>query len=174
METSRNQRLYPKKKRRWVKILIGFLIVLVVAIGLVIAFPFQANNGLRTIMGGRDTPVDNAAKGQIIKKLDDTKNGDAVHDQIIDQAVSHLQNTSMQQVMSAANSSGAAAKLIQDNTGLSATQAQTVSKFVFEHPEFTSLRTAVANGNWLQAYQEYQNLSSDGNINQLKSDIQGQ
>lgn len=176
LSTSRQQRLHPtkQKKRRWPKVLIGFLIVVAVLVGLVIAFPFQTNNALRSAMGGRDTPVDTAAKNELIKKLDSTKTGSVAGDELISEAVSRLRNTSMQQVRDAAQSSSAAAKLIQQNTGLSDTQAQALSSFVFSHPQFSGMRTAVADGDWLQAYREYQQLTSSGDMATLRSDIQGQ
>jgi hypothetical protein len=36
------------------------------------------------------------------------------------------------------------------------------------------MRTAVADGDWLQAYREYQQLTSSGDMATLRSDIQGQ
>ncbi|WP_052000098.1 hypothetical protein [Schleiferilactobacillus shenzhenensis] len=176
MSSSRQQRLHPdkKKKRLWPKILIGFLIVVAVLVGLVIAFPFQSNNVLRSAMGGRDTPVDTAAKNQLVTALKGAKSGNSTTDALIDEAASRLQNTSMSQVRQAAQSSASAASLIQSETGISASQAQALSSFVFSHPEFTSIRQAIADGNWLQAYKAYKAMDNTDLIDALKSEGAGQ
>lgn len=147
-----------KHKRRWPRVLAILLGIIVVLGILLVVFFTPLNNTYRSVTGN-DTPADNAVKSELVKQIDARKTGDPTTDAMLDQAATTLKNTKMSTIVSAAGNQGKMADLLQSTTGISATQANTAAAAVFSSSELTPLREAVAAGNYVKAYQEYQGLS---------------
>lgn len=77
----------------------------------------------------------------------------------------------MSEIISAAKSENKTANLISDSSSLSKTQSQKAAQVIFSNSEYDGLRNAISDGNWYQAYQQYQKLSDDGALNQLQKAI---
>lgn len=158
------------RKRRWPKIIGGLLGLLVVLIICGVVFFPQLNNTMRSTTG-EDTPADKIVKNELVKKIDSSKTGDSQTDAALNKAASTLQKTKMSTIMKAAKNENDASALLAKTTDLSTSEAQAATSVVFSNAAYTKLRTAIANGNWVAAYKQYQTLSSNGNLSQLESEI---
>lgn len=154
------------KKPLIITIIVAVLAVLV----LCVVFFFPLNNALRNATGN-DTASDKVVKSELVKKVKSRKTGDPATDKKIDRAASVIGKKKMSQIMSAANNQKQAANLIENSSSLSKTQSQKAAQEIFTNDSYSGLRSAISNGNWYQAYQQYQKLSNDGEINQLRQDI---
>lgn len=155
-----------KNRKPLIITIVSILVVLI--LGVVFFFPI--NNALRNATGN-DTASDKVVKSELVKKVKSRKTGDPAKDEKIDRAASVLGKKKMKQLMSAADSQSQTASLIADSSSLSKEQSQKVAQEVFSNSQYDGLRTAISQGNWYQAYQQYQKLSNDGQINQLQQDI---
>lgn len=161
----------PRKKRRWPKIF-GFTLLGVVILGiLAVVFSVQLNNGLRSATG-KDTPVDTAVKSQLVKGIEAKKTGDASHDALIDKAAETIQQTPMKTITEAAGNQQKAAELVSQTTGVPEASAQVVTQAIFNDSKFDGVRKAMANGDWVQVYQQGKTLSSDPDIQALTRLVQ--
>ncbi|WP_054664988.1 hypothetical protein [Lacticaseibacillus camelliae] len=147
------------RKRRWPRV-IAILLGLIVVLGvLVVVFFTPLNNTYRNVTGN-DTPADSAVKSQLVKQIETHKTGDPTTDAALDKAASTLDNTKMSTIVQAAGNQDKFASLVQATTGVPAAQANTAAAAVFSSSELAPLREAVAQGNYVKAYQEYQALSA--------------
>lgn len=151
------------KIRRW---WIALIIIVVITCGILFFTPI--NNAWRSI-SGNDTPTDSVIKNELVKKINARKTGDPTQDKKIQQAADQMKNTKMSTVISAANNEDKAAQLIQQTSSLSAPEAQKVAHEIFTNSKYTPLRASLSSGNWVQVYQQYQILSKNGSLNDLKS-----
>jgi len=152
------------------KPLIITLISIVVILVLCVAFFFPLNNFLRNATGN-DTASDKVVKSELVKKVKSKKTGDPAKDEKIDRAASVLGKKKMSQIMSAADDQDQAASLIESSSSLSKNQSQKAAQEIFTNDNYDGLRAAIGKGNWYQAYQQYQKLSEDGQLNQLQQEI---
>lgn len=152
------------------KPLIITLLSIVVILVLCVVFFFPLNNTIRNVTGN-DTASDKVVKSELVKKVKSKKNGDPTRDKKIDRAASALSDKKMSQIMSAADNQQKAANLIADSSSLSKEQSQKAAQEIFSNDKYSGLRSAISDGNWYQAYQQYQKLSNDGELNQLQQDI---
>lgn len=152
------------------KPLVITLIAIVVILILGVVFFFPLNNTIRNITGN-DTASDKVVKSELVKKVKSKKNGNPKRDEKIDRAASILGKKKMSEIMSAANDQKKTAALIEDSSSLSKEQSQKAAQEIFSNSDYTPLRKAVSDGNWYQAYQQYQKLSDDGALNQLQKAI---
>lgn len=157
-----------RKKNR--KPLILIVVSVLVILALCIVFFFPLNNVLRNVTGN-DTASDKVVKSELVKKVKSKKTGDSAKDEKIDRAASVLGKKKMSQIISAASSQQKTADLIQDSSSLSKEQSQKAAQEIFTNDSYSGLRNAVSDGNWYQAYQQYQKLSNNGQLNQLRQDI---
>lgn len=146
------------------------LTIIISLLVLCVVFFFPLNNMLRSATGN-DTPSDKAVKSELVKKVKARKTGDPKKDEKIDRAASVLGKKKMSEIMSAADSQDKTATLIEDSSALTKEQSQKAAQEIFSNDEYSGLRTAINNGNWYQAYQQYQKLSNNGELNQLQQDI---
>jgi len=77
----------------------------------------------------------------------------------------------MSEIMAAAKSQKKTASLIEDSSSLTRAQSQKAAQEIFSNDEYSGLRKAINDGNWYQAYQQYQKLSNNGELNQLQQDL---
>lgn len=148
-----------RRKRRWPRV-IAILLGLIVVLGvLAVVFFTPLNNTYRNVTGN-DTPADSAVKAQLVKQIEKRKTGDPTTDAVLDQAATTLNNTKMSTIVQAAGNQDKFSHLLQSTTGVPAAQANTAAAAVFSTSELTPLREAVAEGNYVKAYQEYQALSA--------------
>lgn len=159
-----------RHNKRSKKPLIITLVTIIVILMLGVVFFFPLNNAIRNVTGN-DTASDKVVKLELVKKVKSKKNGDATKDKKIDRAASILGKKKMSQIMSAANDQDKAANLIADSSSLSKEQAQKAAQKIFSDDSYSGLRKAISDGNWYQAYQQYQKLSNDGQLTQLQQDI---
>lgn len=122
-------------------------------------------------MTGNDTASDKVVKSELVKKVKSRKTGDPATDKKIDRAASVIGKKKMSQIMSAANNQKQAATLIQNSSSLSKSQSQKAAQEIFTNDSYAGMRKAISDGNWYQAYQQYQKLSNNGEIDQLRQDI---
>jgi len=155
------------------KPLIITIVSIVVILVLCVVFFFPLNNLIRNVTGN-DTASDKVVKSELVKKVKAKKNGDPKRDEKIDRAAKVLDKKKMSQIMSAANDQNQAANLIENSSSLSKEQAQKATQEIFSNDAYNGLRKSISAGNWYQAYQQYQKLSDDGEINQLQQDINPQ
>lgn len=155
-----------KSKKPLIITIVSILVILV----LCVVFFFPLNNMIRNATGN-DTASDKVVKSELVKKVKAKKTGDATKDKKIDRAASVLGKKKMSQIMSAANDQTQAANLIESSSSLSKNQSQRAAQEIFSNDNYTALRQAVSSGNWYQAYQQYQKLSGNGQLNQLQQDI---
>lgn len=155
-----------KNRKPLILIVVSVLVILV----LCIVFFFPLNNVLRNVTGN-DTASDKVVKSELVKKVKSKKTGDSAKDEKIDRAASVLGKKKMSQIISAASSQQKTADLIQDSSSLSKEQSQKAAQGIFTNDSYSGLRNAVSDGNWYQAYQQYQKLSNNGQLNQLRQDI---
>lgn len=155
-----------KSKKPLIITIVSILAILV----LCVVFFFPLNNMIRNATGN-DTASDKVVKSELVKKVKSKKTGDATKDKKIDRAASVLGKKKMSQIMSAANDQTQAANLIESSSSLSKDQSQRAAQEIFSNDNYTALRQAVSSGNWYQAYQQYQKLSGNGQLNQLQQDI---
>ncbi|CAJ1192233.1 hypothetical protein CPR19088_GLDEOEPO_00362 [Companilactobacillus paralimentarius] len=155
-----------KSKKPLIITIVSILVILV----LCVVFFFPLNNMIRNATGN-DTASDRVVKSELVKKVKSKKTGDATKDKKIDRAASVLGKKKMSQIMSAANDQTQAANLIESSSSLSKDQSQRAAQEIFSNDNYTALRQAVSSGNWYQAYQQYQKLSGNGQLNQLQQDI---
>lgn len=155
-----------KNRKPLILIVVSVLVILV----LCIVFFFPLNNVLRNVTGN-DTASDKVVKSELVKKVKSKKTGDSAKDEKIDRAASVLGKKKMSQIISAASSQQKTADLIQDSSSLSKEQSQKAAQEIFTNDSYSGLRNAVSDGNWYQAYQQYQKLSDNGQLNQLRQDI---
>ncbi|PMD67967.1 hypothetical protein [Companilactobacillus nuruki] len=155
-----------KNRKPLILIVVSVLVILV----LCIVFFFPLNNVLRNVTGN-DTASDKVVKSELVKKVKSKKTGDSAKDEKIDRAASVLGKKKMSQIISAASSQQKTADLIQDSSSLSKEQSQKAAQEIFTNDSYSGLRNAVSDGNWYQAYQQYQKLSNNGQLNQLRQDI---
>lgn len=153
-------------KKPFVITIVAILVVLI----LCVVFFFPLNNALRN-MTGNDTASDKVVKSELVKKVKSRKTGDPTKDKKIDRAASVLDKKKMSQIMSAASDQNKAATLIQDSSSLTKEQSQKAAQEIFNDDSYSDLRSAISNGNWYQAYQQYQKLSESGQLSQLQQDI---
>jgi hypothetical protein len=135
-----------------------------------VVFFFPLNNVLRNVTGN-DTASDKVVKSELVKKVKARKTGDPTKDEKIDRAASVIGKKKMSQIMSAANNQKQAANLIESSSSLSKQQSQKAAQEIFTNDSYTGLRNAISSGNWYQAYEQYQKLSNNGEIDQLRQDI---
>jgi len=152
------------------KPLIITLVSIVVILVLCVVFFFPLNNVLRNTTGN-DTASDKVVKSELVKKVKSKKTGDPTRDKKIDRAATVLNKKKMSQIMAAANNQSQAANLIESSSSLTKDQSQKAAQEIFTNDSYTGLRDAISNGNWYQAYQQYQKLSNNGQLNQLQQDI---
>lgn len=164
----RQQMRHQKKTKK--PLVLTIIISLLVLIVLCVIFFFPLNNMLRNATGN-DTPSDKAVKSELVKRVKARKTGDSKKDEKIDRAASVLGKKKMSEIMSAADSQDKTATLIEDSSALTKEQSQKAAQEIFSNNEYSGLRTAINNGNWYQAYQQYQKLSNNGELNQLQQDI---
>lgn len=156
--------------KRSKKPLIITLVTIVIILVLGVVFFFPLNNAIRNVTGN-DTASDKVVKSELVKKVKSKKNGDPAKDKKIDRAASILGKKKMSQLMSAANDQDKAANFIADSSSLSKEQSQKAAQEIFSDDSYSGLRKAISDGNWYQAYQQYQKLSNDGQLTQLQQDI---
>ncbi len=149
--------VHKKQSRKGFKFFLSLIIIVIILIGIVVFFP-SLNNTWRSV-SGNDTPADHAVKTQIVKRLKAEKTGNAQKDQLIDRGTSVLNKTKMSTIMQAATEKQKAANLLQKTTAIPPQRAQTIVNAVFSDPQLTSTRQAIAQGDWYQAYQDYEKLS---------------
>lgn len=152
------------------KPLIITLVSILVILVLCVVFFFPLNNAIRNITGN-DTASDKVVKSELVKKVKSKKNGNPQRDEKIDRAASILGKKKMSAIMSAANDQKKTASLIEDSSSLSKEQSQKAAAEIFSNEDYTPLRKAVSDGNWYQAYQQYQKLSDNGDLSQLQQNI---
>ncbi|KRN98910.1 hypothetical protein [Companilactobacillus kimchiensis] len=150
-------------------IIITIVSILVVLV-LCIVFFFPLNNVLRNATG-KDTASDKVVKSELVKKVKSRKTGDVAKDEKIDRAASVLNKKKMSQIMSAADNQKQAADLIENSSSLTKDQSEKAAQEIFSNDNYSGLRQAISDGNWYQAYQQYQKLSDNGQLNQLQQDI---
>lgn len=155
-----------KSKKPLIITLVSILVVLI----LCVVFFFPLNNLIRNATGN-DTASDKVVKSELVKKVKSKKTGDPKKDEKIDRAASILGKKKMKQIMSAADNQSKAASLIEDSSSLNQEQSQKAAQEIFSNDNYTGLRNAISSGNWYEAYQQYQKLSDDGQLNQLQQDI---
>lgn len=164
----RQQMRHQKKNKK--SLILIIIMSLLILVALCVVFFFPLNNMLRSATGN-DTPSDKVVKSELVKKVKARKTGDVKKDEKIDRAASVLGKKKMSEIISAANSENKTATLIEDSSSLSKEQSQKAAQEMFSNDEYSGLRTAISNGNWYQAYQQYQKLSDNGELNQLRQDI---
>jgi len=158
---------HSKKNRKPLVITIVSILVILV---LCVVFFFPLNNVLRNATG-KDTASDKVVKSELVKKVKSKKTGDASKDAKIDRAAKVLDKKQMSQIMAAANNQEKAANLIESSSSLTKDQSQKAAQEIFTNDSYSGLRNAISSGNWYQAYQQYQKLSNNGQLNQLQQDI---
>jgi len=159
-----------RHRRKNRKPLIITLVSIVVILILCVVFFFPLNNVLR-ITTGNDTASDKAVKSELVKKVKSRKTGDPAKDKKIDRAATVLNKKKMSQIMAAANDQSKAANMIESSSSLTKDQSQKAAQEIFTNDSYSGLRDAISSGNWYQAYQQYQKLSNNGQLNQLQQDI---
>lgn len=152
------------------KPLIISIVSIVVILILCVVFFFPLNNAWRNLTG-KDTASDKVVKSELVKKVKSKKTGDPTKDEKIDRAASVLGKKKMSQIMSAAKDQNKAASLIQDSSSLNQEQSEKAAQEIFSNSEYSGLRNAISDGNWYEAYQQYQKLNSNGDLTQLQQDI---
>jgi len=157
-----------RRKNRKPLVITIFSILIILILGVVFFFPL--NNMLRSATGN-DTASDKVVKSELVKKVKARKTGDPTKDEKIDRAASVIDKKKMSEIMSAANNQDKAATLIEDSSSLSKTQSQKAAQEIFSNDNYSGLRDSISKGDWYQAYQQYQKLSSDGDLTQLQQDI---
>lgn len=169
MDSRRSVRKMRNRKNKKRLILsVSLTVVALIVLGIIFFFPL--NNFLRSATGN-DTPSDKVVKSELVKKVKSKKTGDPKNDEKIDRAASILDKKKMSEIISAAKSENKTANLISDSSSLSKTQSQKAAQVIFSNSEYDGLRNAISDGNWYQAYQQYQKLSNDGALNQLQKAI---
>jgi len=159
-----------RHRRKSRKPLVITLISILVILALCVVFFFPLNNALRNITGN-DTASDKVVKSELVKKVKSKKTGDPTKDEKIDRAASVLDKKKMSEIMASAKNQQKAATMIESSSSLSKEQSQKAAQEVFTNSDYNSLRSAISNGNWYQAYQQYQKLSDNGDITQLQQTI---
>ncbi|WP_125770710.1 hypothetical protein [Companilactobacillus furfuricola] len=154
------------KKKSIFYVILGIVVVLV--LGVIFFFPI--NNAIRSATGN-DTPSDKLVKNELAKKIEAKKTGDPNADKKIDQSAKKLKGIKMSEIMQAAKDQQSAAKLIQRSSSLSPQASQKAAQELFNDPKFNGIRESLSTGDWVKTYQEYQDLSKDGSINQLQQDL---
>lgn len=147
------------RKRRWPRVL-ALLLGLIVLLGVLLVVFFTPLNNTYRSTTGNDTPADTAVKSAVVKQIQARKTGNPTVDAAIDQAATTLQNTPMKSIIQAAGDQSKLAGLLQTKAGVPAAQANVAASAVFASPELTPLRQAIAAGDYVKAYQEYQSLSA--------------
>lgn len=84
---------------------------------------------------------------------------------------SKLTSISPAKIKSAAKSQSKAASLIQSETTLTQAQSQKAAQEIFTGSQYTALRSDLSSGNWLGAYGQYQQLSSNGSLKALQQSL---
>lgn len=153
------KRARKNRKRRWPRV-VAILLGLIVVLGLLVVVFFTPLNNTYRNVTGNDTPADSAVKSQLVKQIESRKTGDPTTDAVIDKAATTLNNTKMSTIVQAAGNQAKFASLLQTTTGAPAAQANTAAAAVFSSSELAPLREAVAEGNYVKAYQEYRSLSA--------------
>ncbi|WP_334333677.1 MULTISPECIES: hypothetical protein [unclassified Companilactobacillus] len=156
-----------KNKKRLI-LTISLVVVALIVLGIIFFFPL--NNFLRSATGN-DTPSDKVVKSELVKKVKSKKTGDSKTDKKIDRAASFLGKKKMSEIIAASKSEDKTANLIADSSSLTETQSKKAAQEIFSNSEYDGLRNAISDGNWYQAYQQYQKLSNDGALNQLQKTI---
>lgn len=159
-----------RHRKRSKKPLIITIVAILVILVLCVVFFFPLNNFIRNATGN-DTASDKVVKSELVKKVKSRKTGDPAKDKKIDRAASVLGKKKMSQIMSAADDQTKAATLIESSSSLSKEQSQKAAQEIFANDSYTAIRQAISSGNWYQAYQQYQKLSGNGQLNQLQQDI---
>jgi len=159
-----------RHRRKNRKPLIITLVSIVVILILCVVFFFPLNNVLRNTTGN-DTASDKVVKSELVKKVKSRKTGDPAKDKKIDRAATVLNKKKMSQIMAAANDQSKAANMIESSSSLTKDQSQKAAQEIFTNDSYSGLRDAISSGNWYQAYQQYQKLSNNGQLNQLQQDI---
>ncbi|MFD1484807.1 hypothetical protein ACFQ5J_06155 [Lacticaseibacillus baoqingensis] len=155
-----------KKKQRWGRRLLLAIIVIAALCGLGVVFFPQLNNTWRSANGGNDTPADTAVKTAVVKELNQQKTGNAATDSVIDAAAQAITNTKMATVMAAAKDQTTAAQLLTQ-AGLNSSEAQLVTNTLFNTSAFDGVRQALAQGNYVDAYQAAKQLRNNENVASL-------
>lgn len=157
------------KKRRGIPV--GLIIVSVVVILVLCAvFFFPLNNALRNVTGN-DTASDKVVKSELVKKVKSKKTGDSKKDAEVSQAATILGKKRMSQLMDAAKNQQKAADLIHDTSSLSQAKSEDAAKEIFSNSDYNGIRNAISNGNWYQAYSQYQKLSNNGELTELQQEL---
>ncbi|KRK75864.1 hypothetical protein FC67_GL000796 [Companilactobacillus alimentarius DSM 20249] len=158
------------RKKSKKPLILTIICAIVVLLILCVVFIFPLNNMLRSVTGN-DTPGDKAVKSELVKRVKSKKTGDSTKDKKIDRAASILGKKKMSEIMAAAKSQKKTASLIEDSSSLTRAQSQKAAQEIFSNDEYSGLRKAINDGNWYQAYQQYQKLSNNGELNQLQQDL---
>lgn len=165
----RQARRHQTKKKKWPKVLgiIAGLLVLLVVLGIVFFTPL--NNTYRSVTGN-DTPADSAVKNELVKRIEAQKTGNTATDNLLDRAANTVNSTKMSTIIAAANDEQKMATLLQDTTGVSSATAEVAARTLFNTDSLTPLREAVAQGNYVKAYQAYEDLDTS-TLTQLKATL---
>ncbi|WP_065911796.1 hypothetical protein [Secundilactobacillus paracollinoides] len=158
------------RKRRCpvvVTIIIAILLIIIICGAL---FFTQINNAMRSATG-KDTPADTVVKNELVKKIEASKTGNAQTDAAIDKAATTLKQTKMSTIMKAAKNQNQASALLDKTTDLTAAQSKAATTVVFHNAAYSKLRTAIADGNWVAAYNQYKTLSTNGNFSTLEGEL---
>lgn len=159
--------MHQVKKSKKKPILLAILGIIVV-LALCVIFFVPINNAIRSATGN-DTPTDTVVKDQLVKRIKANKTGQPQHDANVDKYADKLSDTKMATIMNAAKTEQGTAKLLNSSTTLGPQKSQRIAKEMFTNDKYEGLRTAMSNGNWVQAYNQYQKLSKDGSLTELRS-----
>jgi hypothetical protein len=161
--------MHSAKKNKKHPVLYSILgIVVLIILGIVFFVPI--NNGIRSATGN-DTPTDKVIKDQLVKKVKAGKTGSPEEDAKIDKSAAALDKTKMSKIMAAANDKAQAAKLIQESSNLSQPASEKAADEIFSNSKFDSIRSAMSDGDWYKVYSQYQDLSGNGTLSQLKQSV---
>lgn len=161
--------MHKAKKSKKKAILLSLLTVIVIIV-LCVVFFFPINNTIRNATG-QDTPSDKLVKDELVKKIKSKGETDPKNAKKIDKYADKLNKTKMSTIMKAANNQEEAAQLIEQSSDLSKSASEKAAKEIFTNDKYQGIRSALSNGDWVQTYQQYQKLSNDGSISQLKQSI---
>ncbi|WP_225047062.1 hypothetical protein [Lacticaseibacillus kribbianus] len=167
---SQRQLALRKRKKKWPKVLLGILLVLVV-LGVIFVVKFPTINNAWRNTTGTDTPADTAVKSTLVKKIEEQKTGNSAVDARIDEAASTLKATKMATIVKAAGDQTAMTSLLKQTTGATSEQAKAAAALLFASPELTDVREAVAAGDWVKAYQAYRDLNGSAALSSLKATL---
>lgn len=161
-----------KKTNHHPVLLTFFILVILLVIGGYMFTP--TGNALihKNITKGGDTPYDMTVKHLVNSKIKSEAKQNASQKEALQKLNKVIQKTPMTTINKAATDKTIMASLLGKYENMDPATASSISTAVFNDSDFNSLRKAVSNDDWVQVYKQYQKLSANGSIDNLKNTIQ--